>query len=380
MLELRLIAKNCGFGNLEDQLIRDRIVCGTCSEDVRQRLLRVDDLTLEKATSICRTDAESKKSSQYIAETSAEVFGLKQKYNNRHNTQSRVTRKPPEELTQRKRTCGNCGLAHPRKQCPAYGKQCLKCNKFNHFAKLCRSASRKTDAIEQAEWCEDHSDSDDGESLFIDAIKNDTEISNNDCYTTLPVEGTPIKFKVDTGSQVNILPVSVYHKLTTQSPLKRCNTKLTSYSGGNLKVLGRSHLSCRQKKLLFYVVDTTQDPILGLSASQELGIIKIVLNIMQGSASDQLITMYPKLFKGLGCLKAPYHIQTDPSVIPVITLCRNHPVAIRDRLKQKQNEMEAMGVIRKVDQPTDWVNSLIVIEKPNLHVCLDPRPLNNAIR
>ena len=182
---------------------------------------------------------------------------------------------------------------------------------------------------------------------------------------------------------MNILPVSVYHKLTTQSPLKRCNTKLTSYSGGNLKVLGRSHLSCRQKKLLFYVVDTTQDPILGLSASQELGIIKIVLNIMQGSASDQLIMMYPKLFKGLGCLKAPYHIQTDPSVIPVITPCRNHPVAIRDRLKQTLNEMEAMGVIRKVDQPTDWVNSLVVIEKPQLKklcVCLDPRPLNNAIR
>jgi len=36
VLELQLIAKNCRFSNLEDQLIRDRIVCGTCSEDVRQ--------------------------------------------------------------------------------------------------------------------------------------------------------------------------------------------------------------------------------------------------------------------------------------------------------------------------------------------------------
>ena len=53
VLELRLIAKNCRFGNLEDQLIRDQIVCGTCSEDVRQQLLRVDNLTLEKAISIC---------------------------------------------------------------------------------------------------------------------------------------------------------------------------------------------------------------------------------------------------------------------------------------------------------------------------------------
>ena len=41
-----------------------------------------------------------------------------------------------------------------------------------------------------------------------------------------------------------------------------------------------------------------------------------------------------------------------------------------------------MDVIRKVDEPTDWVNSLVA-EKPKskkLCVCLDPRPLNKAIR
>ena len=96
VLELRLIVKNCVFGNLEEQLIRDRIVCGTYSEDVRQRLLRADDLTLEKAISICRADAESKKSAQYISETSAEVFGLKQKSGTRYNN-FKFTRKPSSQ-------------------------------------------------------------------------------------------------------------------------------------------------------------------------------------------------------------------------------------------------------------------------------------------
>ena len=44
--------------------------------------------------------------------------------------------------------------------------------------------------------------------------------------------------------------------------------------------------------------------------------------------------------------------------------------------------MEATGVIQKVDQPNEWVNSLVVIEKPKskkLRICLDPRPLNTAI-
>ena len=77
------------------------------------------------------------KSSQYVAETSAEVFGLKQKRNSCfYNTQTRAPWKPSEEPTPQKRTCGNCGLRHPRKQCPAYGKQCLKCNKPNHFAEV----------------------------------------------------------------------------------------------------------------------------------------------------------------------------------------------------------------------------------------------------
>ena len=143
VLELRLIAKNCVFGNLEEQLIRDRIVCGTHSEDVRQRLLRADDLTLERAISICRADAESKQSAQYISETSAEVFGLKQKSGTRYNT----TRKPSEEPTQQKRVCGNCGITHPRKQCPTFGKQCLNCNKFNHFARCCRGLPRKPDGV-----------------------------------------------------------------------------------------------------------------------------------------------------------------------------------------------------------------------------------------
>lgn len=40
------------------------------------------------------------------------------------------------------------------------------------------------------------------------------------------------------------------------------------------------------------------------------------------------------------------------------------------------------GVLCKVDQPTDWVNNLVVIEKRNgsLRLCLDPKDLNKAIK
>ena len=44
--------------------------------------------------------------------------------------------------------------------------------------------------------------------------------------------------------------------------------------------------------------------------------------------------------------------------------------------------MEKRGVIRKVEEPTDWVNSMAIVEKPygSLRICLHPRLLNKAIK
>lgn len=45
--------------------------------------------------------------------------------------------------------------------------------------------------------------------------------------------------------------------------------------------------------------------------------------------------------------------------------------------------MEKSGVIIKVTEPTDWVNSHIVVEKSqsnNIRICFDPRNLNVNIK
>ena len=46
------------------------------------------------------------------------------------------------------------------------------------------------------------------------------------------------------------------------------------------------------------------------------------------------------------------------------------------------DEMVENGVIRKIDEPTDWVNSLAYSRKQNgkLRICLDPKDLNKAIK
>ena len=57
--ELKLIAKNCNFGCLEDELIRDRLVYRTNSEQAKERLLWKEELTSLQALKIFRADKQS---------------------------------------------------------------------------------------------------------------------------------------------------------------------------------------------------------------------------------------------------------------------------------------------------------------------------------
>ncbi len=44
--------------------------------------------------------------------------------------------------------------------------------------------------------------------------------------------------------------------------------------------------------------------------------------------------------------------------------------------------MTSLGVIKKMEEPTDWVNSMVCVKKKNgdLRVCMDPQDLNANIK
>ena len=60
---------------------------------------------------------------------------------------------------------------------------------------------------------------------------------------------------------------------------------------------------------------------------------------------------------------------------------RKLALALIPKLDKELDNMLADGIIVPVEDPKDWVDSLVVREKPNgnLRVCLDPRDLNKAI-
>ena len=66
--ELRVIAKNCALEEITpDEILRDRLVLGVRDEKVRERLLRINDLTLSKAIDICKAAEQSSQQLKLIA-------------------------------------------------------------------------------------------------------------------------------------------------------------------------------------------------------------------------------------------------------------------------------------------------------------------------
>lgn len=55
----RLQAKKCQFGNLTDELLRDRITVGISNDDVRKKLLGDPTIDLEKAIHLCRASKQA---------------------------------------------------------------------------------------------------------------------------------------------------------------------------------------------------------------------------------------------------------------------------------------------------------------------------------
>ena len=136
-----------------------------------------------------------------------------------------------------------------------------------------------------------------------------------------------------------------------------------------------------KKKLpmLFIVTDDCLSPIIGLSTSEKLGLIRRVQNV---NRSKSVESIYQDCFNEIGCLSQTYHIELDPNITRAVIPPRKIPHSIKPELKKEIDRMVTMNIIEAVQAPTDWVSAMVIIETPNgkLRICLDPMPLKQAIK
>ena len=79
-------------------------------------------------------------------------------------------------------------------------------------------------------------------------------------------------------------------------------------------------------------------------------------------------------------IRVKFHI--NENVTPVAQRERRIPFALREKVKQELNRLEAEGIIEDISsEPTPWLNPLVVVPKGNnkIRLCVDMRNANKAI-
>ena len=393
---------------VRQELIRDKFIFGLTDDSLKERLLREASLTLSKAIEIAQRSESSKQQIKNMKSTHRlpNVDALK------GHRGSKPT------------YCGQCGQTHKPKECPAYGLKCSICRKLHHFAKVCRNKTslprQKSSGRHQRTSHKGDRDSrtdtrskrrihevQDSESSQSDHHSNNNSDSyqSSDEFALSPLQIEGIKkssawltevlingdrdkltVKLDTGAEVSVLPLHLYNKLQIKPPLKTTTMKLSAYGGSCIKPTGTCRLTCTSDSKVcdvkFYVAPVKAQAILGVNDCVQLGLVKRVCTLQPELLTKETIRdNYPNCFRGLGNL-GRYHITMVDNCTPVVNPPRRVPHSLKQRLHHALDKNMKSGVLVKVDQPTDWVSNLVIVEKKNgsLRLCLDPRDLNKGIK
>ncbi|KAL7846654.1 hypothetical protein SRHO_G00216340 [Serrasalmus rhombeus] len=128
-----------------------------------------------------------------------------------------------------------------------------------------------------------------------------------------------------------------------------------------------------------YIVKHLNTALLSRPASVNLRLVARIDSI----DLDSVKQTYPKLCDGLGLVQQPYTIKLKPGVKPVsLKAPRRVPLPLMGKVKQELQRMEKLGVISRIEEPTEWCSGMVVApqkDKDEVRICVDLTPLNEAV-
>ncbi|XP_065565957.1 uncharacterized protein LOC136030839 [Artemia franciscana] len=161
--------------------------------------------------------------------------------------------------------------------------------------------------------------------FFIDSIDSAAE-SSTIATIRLVEQNTHVNFKIDTGTEVNVLPSQIYSMLNPQPSMLNTSKILTSYCDGKLK-----------------------------NSSVSLGLIKFLNEVSKkpNQTVDRILSEYEDVFQGIGKLEGEYHIHLKENCQPTVQPPKRIPISMQDQFKAELSRLETLGVIEKVSKPTE---------------------------
>ena len=214
----------------------------------------------------------------------------------------------------------------------------------------------------------------------------------------LRINGRNFKFKLDSGADVTVIPPGIFKQISDNEKLESTKKVLLGPCNYRLKCLGKSKAKLKSKGHYIvedvYVVEALNRPLLGKAACASLNLLNRCkldnvqsfqtdcVKVNEDSYKQAIIRQYPKLFEGLGEIEGEYEIKLKPKAEPyALNVPRKVPFPKLEKTKQEIERMLQMGVISKIDQPTEWCAPMVVIPKPNgdVRMCVDLTKLNENI-
>ncbi|XP_062533173.1 uncharacterized protein LOC134202123 [Armigeres subalbatus] len=399
-------AEKCSFGKSEIEsrqiAIMDKII-QYATDDLRQKLLEKEQLALDEALKTINAYQSVRYQASKMNTKQGSAF-------HQHEMVNRLYQNSKKPLIpDSKPRCLRCGYIRHREaeQCPALGKTCLRCNKPGHFQSVCKTKSYTVNSGNFDRKRKAVISNNQGPSrpakfrpvFNIDEQREETKredhavynVGGSDEVITCNVGGVDIKMLIDSGSKHNLIDDTTWQLMKLRDVKSfnerfdhekrflaygRVPLKLVTVFDADLEVEdGDRRL---KTTATFYVIGKGQQPLLGKTTAQKIGVLKVGLPSTQYSSIHR-IEMSKEPFPKMKGIKLTLPI--DRTIPPVIQPLRRCPIPLLQQVESKLDELLRLDIIEKVMRPTSWVSPLVPILKDNgeLRLCVDMRRANQAI-
>lgn len=398
--DLHKLSEFCEYGELHDDLVRDRIVVGVRDDKLSEKLQLDSALTLEKAISIVRQSEQVRLQQSVLRGTaeptensSADVNHVNSSQHDNKSSRKIFVKTSPsihssftQQSTRRtsdSQKCNYCGKnRHSRDQCPARDLKCHACSKIGHFRSVCRSSKHINVVEDYASIVDTQS------AVFLDAIESTqhsgSTIETEAWYADICVNDVClVRFKLDTGADVTVLPAEIYRKFV-KSRLQQPAKVLYGPERTRIDIMGMFTAKLSHKEFVVdtdvYVARSIATPLLSRDAINKLHLLGKIDSV--STYKDTIKAAYPSLFTGLGCMPGEYQIRLATNVQPhAVYAPRRVPIPLQPKLKAEIDKLLQFDVIEKVDEPTPWCAPIVVVPKPSgdIRLCVDFTKLNESV-
>ena len=189
---------------------------------------------------------------------------------------------------------------------------CNNCLKKGYWAKACRSQpnqqlrSKQVNELTSRRETEEEGSSEDvyflGEVVYLDTVSN----SGNKPWTAdIKVNEITILFKIDSGADVTVIPLTVYQQSNLQSTLKLTSKVLMGPCNYKINCIFTTQLRHKDKTTTeeIFVVKGLERSLLGRQAAHNLNLLNRVDALNSSELKESIKEKYSNLFTGLGQIK-----------------------------------------------------------------------------